>query len=142
MWYVSTMSSYPISVVGESFDNADGSSRQDILRRCRAGDPVTLEREPDNPYDPNAVKVVTRHGCIGMIGRQYPWICERIDRGAFIEACIQSVGAGDRGQIGAVLLVSTDLATPQEATPVSERPRIPPPADEPRRGFFEWLFGR
>ena len=31
------------------------------------GDPVTLEREPDNEFDPNAIKVLTGDSHIGYI---------------------------------------------------------------------------
>jgi hypothetical protein len=34
--------------------------RQTILRKIRVGDILELVQEPDNPYDPNAIKVVTK----------------------------------------------------------------------------------
>ncbi len=53
---------YETKVVGVSKDNADGSSRQEIIKREVAeDDKLQLEAEPDNPYDPNAVKVLSKH---------------------------------------------------------------------------------
>lgn len=111
------MGVYSVAVVGESFDNRDGSSRQAILRRCRPGDRVSLDREFDNPHDENAVAVVTEHGCIGMIGRGDPWIAERIDNSRYIVACVDSVGVAEAsGLLGAVLRVSTDAEVEPEHT--------------------------
>lgn len=45
------------AVVGESFRNDDGTSRQDIIRRCAVGEPVLLVPEPLNRYDRNAIAV-------------------------------------------------------------------------------------
>jgi hypothetical protein len=103
------MGVYSVAVVGESFANYDGSQRQDVLAKCVPGDRVSLLREPDNPHDCNAVAVVTRHGCIGMIGRGDLWICERLDDSRYIEACIASIGTSpESGLLGATLRVSTD----------------------------------
>jgi len=64
------MRSFYQSVHGESFDNDDGTSRQAILSRCVAGDPVELVPEPSNPFDPNAVAVIVPgKGMIGYLPR-------------------------------------------------------------------------
>jgi len=44
-------------VVGVTFEG-----RQEIIRRLTAGDALTLERQPANPVDPHAVRVLTRAG--------------------------------------------------------------------------------
>lgn len=50
-------------VAGVTKRNNDGSDRQEIIKsKCRPGDPLILKREADNPYDPNAVKVLLRSG--------------------------------------------------------------------------------
>lgn len=49
-------------VVGVTFRNRDGSCRQEILSRCRAGEKVQLLPEPDNPADTNAIAVVRENG--------------------------------------------------------------------------------
>lgn len=51
---------------GVSFDH-----RQDVVARLQPGERVWLVREPDNPYDPNAIQVVTRsHAVIGYLSRE------------------------------------------------------------------------
>lgn len=59
-------------VVGVSKENSDGSSRQLIIaREVAENDPMQLELEPDNPYDPQAVKVLSKFGHhIGYLGRE------------------------------------------------------------------------
>ena len=63
---------YDTKVVGVSKDNQDGSSRQDIIRREVAEeDKLSFEAEPDNPYDPNAIKVLSKAGNqIGYLSKE------------------------------------------------------------------------
>ena len=49
-------------VAGESHRNADGSDRRAIIPRCRVGDLLVLEHEPDNPHDINAIRVLRQNG--------------------------------------------------------------------------------
>ena len=52
-------------VVGVSFDN-----RQEVIARLQMGDRIWLERELENPHDPNAIKVSRSNGDqIGYINR-------------------------------------------------------------------------
>jgi hypothetical protein len=51
-----------IEVHGEAQLNSDGTSRQDIIARCREGEYIELVAEPDNPADPEAVKVCRKNG--------------------------------------------------------------------------------
>ena len=44
-------------VAGVTFDNRDGTPRQPFIRRVRKDDRLTLVREPENPYDANAIAV-------------------------------------------------------------------------------------
>lgn len=97
---------YPMAVAGESHRNADGSSRQKILRKVRPGDPVTLVPEPDNPYDPQAVKVMTPAGQVGYVPRgQNARIFDALQNGKRIEAWVMEVtgGTGDKPSRGCVL---------------------------------------
>lgn len=57
--------------VGVSKKNADGSSRQEIIKEEVAEDDVLqLEHEPGNPHDPHAIKVLTVSGRqIGYLSR-------------------------------------------------------------------------
>lgn len=43
---------------GVTFANPDGSSRREIISRMTDRDTVKFERDPYNPYDSNAVKVI------------------------------------------------------------------------------------
>lgn len=51
-----------VGVRGESFDNPDGTSRQEIIRTLRAGDAVDLIPDPSNQHDRWAVGVFTKDG--------------------------------------------------------------------------------
>jgi hypothetical protein len=53
---------YIMSVAGVSYNNDDGSNRQTIISRCRPGEQLMLIREPENTFDPGAVKVVRTNG--------------------------------------------------------------------------------
>lgn len=44
-------------IVGVTKINPDGSSRQKLLKKCKAGERLVLVREHDNPYDQNAIQV-------------------------------------------------------------------------------------
>lgn len=58
------------AVVGESFNNNDGTSRQAHIRKSvRAGMPAELMLEPDNPHDPTAVAVFVAGRQIGHLKR-------------------------------------------------------------------------
>jgi hypothetical protein len=53
-------------IVGVSFEG-----RQDVVARLRRGDRVWLDREPNNPYDANAISVCRENGeQIGYLNRQ------------------------------------------------------------------------
>ena len=102
------MGAYPIGIVGESFDNEDGGSRQSEIARCEIGEQVQLERDPANKYDKNCVRVLSARGVqIGNISRDDGWICERMDKGGFVDARVLSIGKGKRG-MGVVLCLRTD----------------------------------
>ena len=45
------------TVAGVNFKNADGTIRASIIERMSKDDKICLERDPDNKYDRNAVKV-------------------------------------------------------------------------------------
>ena len=68
-----------LKVVGVTFKNEDtGEKRADIIKelmdRDPASIPIKLEREPDNKYDMNAVKVYADNRQIGYIGKEYAQI--------------------------------------------------------------------
>lgn len=66
----SSVQNYETAIVGVKFDNDDGTSRRDYLRRCVVGGALSLMREPQNKYDSNAVAVYTPPGVqVGYLGK-------------------------------------------------------------------------
>ncbi len=64
-------------VVGVSHQNQDGTSRQKIISdEVRENDLLILEPEPDNPHDPNAVRVLSKQG--NQIGYLKKEVAEQI----------------------------------------------------------------
>lgn len=73
---------FSLPVVGVQYHNEDGSSRQEELRRCEPGEPIWLERQPDNPHDRNAIAVFSdRRVQVGYIAARHAcWLASKIDR--------------------------------------------------------------
>jgi hypothetical protein len=59
-------------VVGVSKENSDGISRQDIIKKeVEEGDSLILALEPENEWDKNAIKVLSKLGNqIGYLNRE------------------------------------------------------------------------
>lgn len=108
---------FSLPICGERFDNEDGTSRQEELRKCSPGDLVELVREPDNPHDPLAVAVVTERGVrVGYLSRERAgWIGSKIDRGYDVRAIIERVkGATLKGSaLGLVLRLNMEGEEPE-----------------------------
>lgn len=94
--------------VGVTKDNADGSSRQDIIKsEVAEDDPIHFVHEPDNTFDPSAVKVMTATGRqIGYLSKDVaPRIQSAIENEAQIHATVswvsgeKSVGVGLRVEL-------------------------------------------
>jgi hypothetical protein len=49
-------------VAGVTHQNSDGTSRQEILKRCEARELLRLVPEPDNPVDRDAIAVLRQNG--------------------------------------------------------------------------------
>jgi hypothetical protein len=79
---------YLMSVAGVSFDNDDGSSRQTIISSCKPGETLRLIREPDNKFDPRAIKVVRGNG------RQVGYLPARITCDGDPSGLAHQIGAG------------------------------------------------
>ncbi|PWR24811.1 hypothetical protein DKG74_07015 [Zavarzinia aquatilis] len=89
--------------------NVDGSSRQQILTRCRAGDPVELRPEPTNPHDSNAVAVYVSGRQVGYVSRQKaPRILRDIECSRIIFVSVYKVSGGtkEKPSRGIVLYVA------------------------------------
>lgn len=91
---------YTLGIAGESFNNDDGSSRQKIIKRCSQGDLLDLRREPDNPYDANAVAVFTATGKqVGYLSKDNAeWVAEVMDSGEAVSARVRSTARPAHGR--------------------------------------------
>ena len=66
------------------FRHYDG---RDLWRDMKMGDRLQLVREPDNPYDSNAVRVDWRGAILGYVPRRdNAAVARQMDRGAALEA--------------------------------------------------------
>jgi hypothetical protein len=66
------------------FRHYDGG---EVLRDLKPGDRLELVREPDNPYDANAVRVEWRGVKLGYVPRRdNAAVARQMDRGAALEA--------------------------------------------------------
>ncbi|MBX7482006.1 HIRAN domain-containing protein [Qipengyuania sp. 6D47A] len=82
-----------LAVAGCQFENHDGSSRQEELRRCRAGEAVALTAEPDNPKHVGAIAVYScRDIQIGYLRRRdAEWLTDQLMEGTGLSASIVSI---------------------------------------------------
>ena len=90
---MSKLQNVKLKVVGVTFTNEDTATpRQSILAKLDTSSAVFLEREPNNKFDKNAVKVMTLHGQVGYIGKDYASIlAEMMDAGRTFKAKIAEV---------------------------------------------------
>lgn len=103
---------YTIGLVGESKKNADGVSRQSIIKRCQDGQTVRLIPEPTNPYDGNAIFVVTQNGeCLGYISRDHnEWIGKKLAAGKLADSRIHTIIGGEKNKRNVGVLLSLTVA--------------------------------
>jgi hypothetical protein len=122
---------YQVGIVGEA-------SYQGPIGRCFEGQRVHILHEPDNPYDPEALVVVTEAGAtIGYIARDC-WLQDAIHEegrgcGASIKE-ITSAGAGGRGVVIDVALRGRGVGTRN----FSRAPAAPPVES---KGWLSRLLG-
>ena len=82
-----------LKVVGVTFTNEDGVSRQSIIRELAQCDTITIRREPTNRYDTNAIMVLTDKGQVGYIGKDYASIlAPMMDAGTQFKVTIGETG--------------------------------------------------
>ena len=90
-------------VVGVSKKNTDGSSRQDIIKDSIVeGSEIRLEPEPDNPHDPDAIKVMTMSSLqIGYLSREVaPTVKSAIDHDTNVIAKVRWVSGHEIQGVG------------------------------------------
>ena len=59
---------FEIPVVGNHFRDPQ---EKEAMLGLAAGDALVLEREPDNQYDANAIKVMLEHFHLGYVGKEF-----------------------------------------------------------------------
>jgi hypothetical protein len=93
-------------VAGVSYVNADGSSRQELISGCKAGDRLSFEREPRNTHDANAIKVLRVDGSqIGYLPADVAAeVASKMDRGVAYDVRIESIAGWDSGTMSVNLL--------------------------------------
>lgn len=126
-----------VRVAGVTFKNPDKSSRQEILGLIyddlwlegREDEvEITLEREPDNAHDHNAVKVLVSapEGFEGQIGyipaEQAEWLSPEIQAGHMRSASLQKMGCMRGGKVWISIIVetSTDRDSPEEDNTIED----------------------
>jgi len=125
--------SFFTKVAGVTKENPDGTNRQDILKQCRVGEPLTLLRDPSNPHDPNAIKVFR------LSGEQLGWLSAELatkmapllDGGYPIDAQISDLTGSepDKANIGCNIKLTiwgseTKVTFPVDPTVTHKRPKV------------------
>ncbi len=104
------------TVKGVSFNNQDGSSRQEIVRKCQVGEILLLLRDPDNPYSATGttIKVVRQTGeIVGHVQSEISQIlADQMDRGAHAEARVTMLTGGTPGRatLGVNIIIGQNYA--------------------------------
>jgi len=101
--------SFYTKVAGVSHRNEDGTSRQEIIRRCQPSETLLLHHDEQNPHDPNAVRVCRHNG--DQVGFLNAELAEEVvhgsRRGYRYAAFLKNItgGTGDVTTLGVNLLV-------------------------------------
>ena len=59
------------SIAGVTFLNSDGTSRQEIIKKCQPGLKIDLIHDIHNSCDSFAISIITPYGCIGFIPKKF-----------------------------------------------------------------------
>jgi HIRAN domain len=100
---------YIVRVAGVSHQNDDGTSRQEILARCKVPGVLELRRQPNHRHDRNAVQVLRQNGeMLGFIPRgDASVMAPELDKGRRNVALLTTVdgGSGRERFLGAGVLI-------------------------------------
>ena len=145
------MAKYPtrkrlFDLVGEGQVNANGKNRQLELKRCQPGESVELFREPNNPYDPFAVGVISPRGVqIGYMRSEHARdIAPALDEGRQCEAIITALTGGlpDYPNFGCEIGITWDGQKPLVANPIRPEQSLYDCANASGKlSFWKRLFG-
>lgn len=128
-------------VVGVTFDN-----RQELIARLTIDTKIKLVRDPENPYDSNAIKVVTGTTCeqIGFIKRELAAeLALLMDKGYDAKASISALTGEGQEALGVNILIGIYHASPtppdhhaSPSHPVSSQP-VSEKKEESKKGQLE-----
>jgi hypothetical protein len=91
------------------FRHYDGG---EVLRELKPGDRLELVREPDNPYDANAVRVEWRGVTLGYVPRRdNAAVARQLDRGTALEARLAGIRENRNRSVRLEFEVVTPLPT-------------------------------
>ncbi|MGE3909726.1 MAG: HIRAN domain-containing protein, partial [Chloroflexota bacterium] len=102
-------------VAGEAQVNTDGMRRQRIIKACEVGDELALVREPNNPYDRDAVAIYTLSGQqVGYIPAEIASaVAESLDTGVQAPAYIAKILGGTRDKPNLGLVIDVHWPAPE-----------------------------
>ncbi len=108
-------------IVGVTGTNPDGSRRQALIKKCKLGERLILEREPGNSSDPNAIRIHNLRGeQLGYVAaRLATTLAPLIDQGDRVETEVfEFTGGGwfSRKAPG-VIIIARILPTGNEEAP-------------------------
>lgn len=122
------MKNFIAKVVGVTYPNDDGSSRQKYLSQCKVGEQVDLI--PDkNQHDKNAIKVVRKGKQLGYLSR----LCARITRkksNSNRMAHIAEIGKYNNIYYAKLLITEADASTPPEIMKMAAKSELKMKADK------------
>ena len=101
-------------VVGVTKQNIDGTHRQFVISRCEPYEKLVLQRDPDNPIDPIAIRITRQNGeQLGTLKAQLAKdVVTGRKRGFRFSAFVQEIAADDDGgSLGVKMLIVA--ASPQ-----------------------------
>lgn len=83
-----------VKVVGVTFLNPDGSSRQEVIAQIKPSDFVELRRDYNNPYDSNAIAVYFENQQVGYVNKEDAKLLSVLwDAGSVLSAVASEVGS-------------------------------------------------
>jgi hypothetical protein len=130
----SFLTSYRSKIRGVTKDNEDGVPRQELIADLSPGDLLTLRREPTNPHDPNAIRVLSpKLGTLGYVGADLAVTLAPLvdDPSIHLVVRVLDVTGGEQGRF---LGVNFDIGqwravAIQDRAPRAEAVDVAPPSD-------------
>lgn len=94
-------------IAGVTFQNEDGTNRQDHIKRLNKGDILGLELDDNNPYDCNAIKILDKEN--NILGYIKKTLCADIragmKKGWKYEVKVSMVTGQDQQTVGCNILI-------------------------------------